>query len=130
MLTYIIQRLGMMLLTLWAIITLTFFLMHAVPGGPFVSERMLAPEIAAALNAKYGLDQPVWQQYFNYLSGIATFDLFGRRLELKTFSVSGPSVYKRALTVLNGQSQVRVIQLIDLFDEDSVYSIVVQVDVG
>jgi oligopeptide transport system permease protein len=75
MLTYIIQRLGMMLLTLWAIITLTFFLMHAVPGGPFVSERMLAPEIAAALNAKYGLDQPVWQQYFNYLSGIATFDL-------------------------------------------------------
>jgi oligopeptide transport system permease protein len=75
MLTYIIHRLGMMLLTLWAIITLTFFLMHAVPGGPFVSERMLAPEIAAALNAKYGLDQPVWQQYFNYLSGIASFDL-------------------------------------------------------
>lgn len=75
MLTYLAQRLLMMLLTLWAIITLTFFLMHAVPGGPFVSERMLAPEIAAALNAKYGLDQPVWQQYFNYLAGIATFDL-------------------------------------------------------
>lgn len=72
---YILQRLGMMVITLWAIITLTFFLMHAVPGGPFVSERMLAPEIQAALNAKYGLDQPIWVQYFNYLRGILTLDL-------------------------------------------------------
>ncbi|MFN4211650.1 MAG: ABC transporter permease, partial [Devosia sp.] len=72
---YILQRLGMMLLTLWAIVTLTFFLMHAVPGGPFVSERMLAPEIEAALNAKYGLDQPIWVQYLAYLRGIITFDL-------------------------------------------------------
>lgn len=75
MLTYILNRLGMMLVTLWAIVTLTFFLMHAVPGGPFVSERMLAPEIAAALNAKYGLDLPIWQQYLNYLGRILTFDL-------------------------------------------------------
>ncbi|HWV19736.1 MAG TPA: ABC transporter permease [Devosia sp.] len=75
MFTYILNRLGMMLVTLWAIVTLTFFLMHAVPGGPFVSERMLAPEIAAALNAKYGLDQPIWQQYLNYLGRILTFDL-------------------------------------------------------
>src|SRR5690606_193294 len=73
--SYLVRRLGMMMLTLWAIITLTFFLMHAVPGGPFVSERMLAPEIEAALNAKYGLDQPVWQQYLNYLSGILRLDL-------------------------------------------------------
>ncbi|MET3926095.1 ABC transporter permease [Devosia sp. 2618] len=72
---YILQRLGMMLLTLWAIVTLTFFLMHAVPGGPFVSEKMFAPEIQAALNAKYGLDQPVWQQYLSYLRGVVTFDL-------------------------------------------------------
>lgn len=72
---YILQRLGMMLVTLWAIVTLTFFLMHAVPGGPFVSERMLAPEISAALNAKFGLDQPIWVQYLNYLRGIVTFDL-------------------------------------------------------
>ncbi|HEV7345621.1 MAG TPA: ABC transporter permease [Devosia sp.] len=75
MLTYVLQRLGMMVVTLWAIITLTFFLMHAVPGGPFVSERMLAPEIAAALNAKYGLDLPIWQQYLNYLGRILSFDL-------------------------------------------------------
>lgn len=73
--TYILQRLGMMAITLWAIVTLTFFLMHAVPGGPFVSERMLAPEIEAALNAKYGLDLPIWQQYLNYLGRIVSFDL-------------------------------------------------------
>lgn len=72
---YILHRLGMMALTLFAIITLTFFLMHAVPGGPFVSERMLAPEIAGALNAKYGLDLPIWQQYLNYLVRILSFDL-------------------------------------------------------
>lgn len=75
MISYLAQRLGMMAVTLFAIITLTFFLMHAVPGGPFVSERMLAPEIAAALNAKYGLDLPIWQQYLNYLGSIASFDL-------------------------------------------------------
>lgn len=72
---WLLRRIGMMALTLLAIITLTFALMHAVPGGPFVSEKMLAPEIEAALNAKFGLDQPLWQQYFNYLAGIVTFDL-------------------------------------------------------
>src|SRR6218665_493789 len=71
--TYILQRLGMMLLTLWAIVTLTFFLMHAVPGGPFVSEKMLAPEIQAALDAKFGLNDPIWVQYFRYLRGILSF---------------------------------------------------------
>ncbi len=69
------RRIGMMGLTLLAIITLTFALMHAVPGGPFVSEKMLAPEIEAALNAKFGLDQPLWRQYLNYLGGVLSFDL-------------------------------------------------------
>ena len=75
MIVYVVQRLGLMLLTLFAIVTLTFFLMHAVPGGPFVSERMLAPEIEAALNAKFGLSDPIWLQYLNYLRGVATLDL-------------------------------------------------------
>ncbi|SEQ88719.1 oligopeptide transport system permease protein [Loktanella sp. DSM 29012] len=69
------QRVLMMLVTLLAVITLTFALMHAVPGGPFVSEKMLAPEIEAALNAKFGLDQPVWRQYLSYLWGVLQFDL-------------------------------------------------------
>ena len=72
---YVLQRLALMLVTLFAIITLTFFLMHAVPGGPFVSDKMMAPEIQAAINAKYHLDDPIWLQYINYLRGIATLDL-------------------------------------------------------
>lgn len=75
MTTYVFQRLVLMVATLFAIITLTFFLMHAVPGGPFVSDKMMAPEIEAALNAKYHLDDPIWLQYLNYLKGIASFDL-------------------------------------------------------
>lgn len=74
-LAYVAQRLALMLVTLWAVITLTFFLMHAVPGGPFVSEKMVEPEIAAALDAKLGLDQPIWRQYLTYLGNVATFDL-------------------------------------------------------
>lgn len=75
MTAYVLQRFALMVVTLFAIITLTFFLMHAVPGGPFVSDKMMAPEIQAAINAKYHLDDPIWVQYLNYLAGIATFDL-------------------------------------------------------
>jgi oligopeptide transport system permease protein len=75
MTAYVLQRLALMVVTLFAIITLTFFLMHAVPGGPFVSDKMMAPEIQAAINAKYHLDDPIWVQYLDYLMGIARFDL-------------------------------------------------------
>jgi oligopeptide transport system permease protein len=75
MTTYVLQRLSLMVVTLFTIITLTFFLMHTVPGGPFVSDKMMAPEIQAAINAKYHLDDPIWVQYLNYLRGIASFDL-------------------------------------------------------
>ena len=75
MLRYITNRILLMFVTLFLIITLTFFLMHAIPGGPFTSEKMLAPEIEAALNAKYHLDDPVWLQYLNYLKSVASFDL-------------------------------------------------------
>lgn len=74
MFEYIVKRLLLMVATLWVIITLTFFLMHAVPGGPFVSEKMLAPEIQAALNAKFGLSDPIWLQYLKYLKGILVLD--------------------------------------------------------
>jgi len=75
MTTYVLQRLVLMLVTLFTIITLTFFLMHAVPGGPFVSDKMMAPEIQAAINAKYHLDDPIWVQYLNYLRSVAALDL-------------------------------------------------------
>lgn len=75
MLDYVIKRGLMMVLTLFLIISLTFVLMHAIPGGPFTSEKMLAPEIEAALNAKFHLDDPLWLQYLNYLKGVVMLDL-------------------------------------------------------
>jgi len=63
------------LLVLWVVATLTFLLLRIAPGGPFDSERKLPPEVIANLEAKYHLDEPVWQQYLRYLGGIARGDL-------------------------------------------------------
>ncbi len=74
MLTYIAKRFVMMLVTMFIIITATFFLMHAIPGGPFSFDRALPPRVEAALEAKYHLDKPLMQQYLDYLNGILHFD--------------------------------------------------------
>ena len=65
--TYILKRIVMAVFTLWAVITITFFVMHAVPGGPFTREKAISAEAQAALNAKYGLDKPLFEQYTTYL---------------------------------------------------------------
>lgn len=75
MLSYILRRVISSIITLFFIITLTFFLMHTVPGGPFTGEKTLKPEILANLNEKYGLDKPLLVQYMNYLVSLAKFDL-------------------------------------------------------
>lgn len=71
---YILKRFILMMVTLFIIITATFFLMRAIPGGPFSFDRVLPPNVEKALNAKYNLDQPILTQYFNYLGGILRFD--------------------------------------------------------
>jgi len=63
------------LLTLVAVSLLTFFLMKLVPGGPFDSDKVLPPEVMAALNAKFKLDQPWWIQYVDYMKGLFVLDL-------------------------------------------------------
>lgn len=70
MLRYVIRRIFTMILTLLAISLITFILMHSIPGGPFTSERALSAEVEAALNAKYGLDDPLYIQYLNYMKGV------------------------------------------------------------
>ncbi|GAB4321612.1 MAG: oligopeptide ABC transporter permease OppB [Dehalococcoidia bacterium] len=72
---YIIRRIFWMIPLLWAIATVTFFLMHAVEGGPFSSEKPLPPTVEAALNAKYNLDKPLFQQYLLFLWDLMRFDL-------------------------------------------------------
>ena len=80
---YILKRIGLAILTVWVVITLTFFVMHAVPGGPFMSEKAVTPEVQAALEAKYGLDKPVLEQYFTYLKDIVTEFDFGPSIKLR-----------------------------------------------
>jgi len=75
MLQYIIKRLLASFITLFLIITLTFFLMHSIPGGPFTSEKSLSPAVEKALQEKYHLNDPVWKQYFDYLASVARLDL-------------------------------------------------------
>lgn len=80
-LLYILKRIGLALLTVWVVITVTFFVMRAVPGGPFMGEKALTEQAMAALEAKYGLDKPVEEQYFTYLSDIVTRFDFGPSLK-------------------------------------------------
>ncbi|ETX16351.1 peptide ABC transporter permease [Roseivivax halodurans JCM 10272] len=77
MLSYSIKRLALAIPTLLILIVVSFVLMYAAPGGPFTSERELPPEVLANLNAKYGLDQPLWRQILTYIWGIVTEFDFG-----------------------------------------------------
>ncbi|MTI70138.1 MAG: ABC transporter permease [Firmicutes bacterium] len=72
---YIAKRFVYMLISLWVIATITFFLMHALPGDPFTDTKKLPPEIIANLKAKYNLDKPLIVQYFGYLKDVARGDL-------------------------------------------------------
>ncbi len=72
---YIVRRILWLIPVLWGIATITFFLMHAIPGGPFASEKPVPDSVLEALNARYNLDKPIWQQYGLYLWGLVQGDL-------------------------------------------------------
>ena len=71
MIKYILKRLGLLLLTLFLIVTLTFFMMQVMPGTPF-SNPKLTPDQLEILKHAYGLDKPLWQQYFIYVGHMFT----------------------------------------------------------
>jgi len=78
---YILKRVLLALLTVWVVITITFFVTRAVPGGPFLGEKAISAAAQAALEAKYGLDKPVMEQYITYLTDIVTKFDFGPSLK-------------------------------------------------
>lgn len=80
-LAYIIKRLLLAVFTVWIVLTITFFVMHMVPGGPFMSEKAVTPQVQAALEAKYGLDKPLLEQYWTYLKDVFTKLDFGPSLK-------------------------------------------------
>lgn len=75
MFNYIIKRFATSIVTLWVVVTLTFFLIHALPGGPFDGEKQLAPQVKANLEAKFGLDKPLSHQYGMFLKNLIHGDL-------------------------------------------------------
>lgn len=77
---YVVKRILLAILTVIIICAITFFVMHAVPGGPFNREKALSEATVAALNARYGLDKPVLEQFFLYMKGILHGD-FGVSLK-------------------------------------------------
>ena len=85
---YLLKRIALAVLTIWVVITLTFFVMRAVPGGPFLGEKALTQEAMDALQAKYGLDKPLPQQYLTYLKDIVTRLDFGPSLKQRGRTVS------------------------------------------
>jgi oligopeptide transport system permease protein len=86
MLQYLIKKSLILIVSLWCVITGTFFLMHVLPGDPFIGERTIPQEVLNSLYAYYGLDKSLWIQYLNYLKGVLCFDL-------------GPSIIYQGRTV-------------------------------
>jgi len=70
MLRFILYRLAQAIPVLFAVITATFFLIRQAPGGPFDAEKPVIPAVKRALEAKYNLDLPMWQQYTQYLGDL------------------------------------------------------------
>lgn len=86
---YILKRVGYMLLTLWIVITLTFFLMHTIPGDPLAHmARNLPEQIRINYYEKYGLDQPVTVQYGKFMKNLITEGDLGESLRYPGRSVT------------------------------------------
>ena len=81
MVKYIGKRVFLSLITIWAVITIVFFLVRMMPGGPFDGEKV-TPETKAQLNEKYGLDKPSSEQYRLYITGLVKGD-FGESMDLE-----------------------------------------------
>jgi oligopeptide transport system permease protein len=75
MINYIVKRILLSAVTMLALLILTFAMMHAIPGGPFTSDRGLSPAVEEALNEKYRLNDPVMLQFWNYLRNLISLDL-------------------------------------------------------
>ena len=88
MFSYIVKRMAVAVPTLLLLIIISFLLMHAAPGGPFTAEKKLPEGVLANLNAKYGLDQPLWRQMLTYVWGIVAHFDFGPSFVYKDRTVN------------------------------------------
>lgn len=84
---FVLKRVLISLVTMWVIITVTFFMMHAIPGDPFAKEGKMPAQVYEALKTKYGLDQPLGKQYTIYLKNVVKGDL-GESMKSKSETVN------------------------------------------
>jgi oligopeptide transport system permease protein len=75
MASYFLRKTFLFLVSLFLVATLTFWLMHAIPGDPFTQDKAIPEEILQALNKHYGLDRPLFFQYIDYMKGLLSFDM-------------------------------------------------------
>lgn len=87
MLKYMLKRIVAGVITIWVVITITFTLMHSIPGGPFDREKQVNPEVKKQMEARYNLDKPLWWQYADYMKHLAKFD-FGPSFKYKGKTVN------------------------------------------
>jgi oligopeptide transport system permease protein len=96
---YLVRRLASVVPTLFLVVTIAFFMMRVAPGGPFNLERPLDPRVMENLQRLYGLDDPVWRQYLNYLWSLAHGD-FGPSFYWRDFTVG--ELFAKALPISAG----------------------------
>ena len=87
MLAFSIRRILGAIPTLFALITISFFVMRVAPGGPFSGNRKITEAVLANLNRAYHLDEPTWMQFGRYLWGLVRFD-FGPSMKYRDYSVT------------------------------------------
>ncbi len=87
MFAFAIRRILGAIPTLFALITISFFIMRVAPGGPFSTNRKLAEEVLENIKRAYHLDEPIWMQFGRYLGGLAQFD-FGPSMKYRDYSVT------------------------------------------
>ena len=102
MLNLIFRRIAIAVPVLLVVITLTFLMVHSAPGGPFDEEKAVSEEVLAKLNERYNLDKPLFDQYFDYLSGVVTGDFgpsfrYPGRSVTELISIGLPITFELAL---------------------------------
>ncbi len=105
MLKYSVKRILLAILTVFIIATITFFAMNAVPGGPFAKEKAPEPRVQAVLEARYGLDKPVSEQFVMYLKNLTKGDFgvslkTGREISQTIFSSFSVSAKLGAMAIV------------------------------
>ena len=102
MLNLIFRRIAIAVPVLLVVITLTFLMVHSAPGGPFDEEKAVSEEVLAKLNERYNLDKPLFDQYFDYLSGVVIGDFgpsfrYPGRSVTELISIGLPITFELAL---------------------------------